>query len=233
MVVTQWNRRSQTLRTYAHVERLPSGSRPQPVSHRCESLGSGRLLSDASRSRCCRHGSGGSIPEADTSNSVEHSSVRSFVVAFSVGATRPQTVSRRVAGSPLVFRPLLLERRSHSAELTPWCDAPGRRPARPRSAELPSLVSVFEREVTSLSAVQRRSRDRMCAGQGAIVTAMPASLMMHASRFPGPESTSCSGIHRSGMFAVCRVSPLSLTGKPSGPRCPGAFHGSAFWRLRV
>ena len=39
--------------------------------------------------------------------------------------------------------------------------------------------------------------NRMCAGQGAIVTELTVR-----ARFPGPESTSCSGIPRLKIFTV-------------------------------
>ena len=135
-------------------------TRPQQDSHRCENLCSNRSLSDASPWRCARTKCTGAHAQRHVC-SVEQ--VRSALSSLpSIGANRRQTVSRLVAAPPLLFRELLIKRRSHSLDLNPDRQSGTRlagscKQLRPHSRELPSLVSDFEMKVALLSAVQRRS----------------------------------------------------------------------------
>ena len=136
-------------------------TRPQQDSHRCENLCSSRSLFDASQRsphlpkqvrRFRRH-----------ARSIEHSSVRSFVVTLSTlayaNAGRCQPTAN---GIPTGSRsPASLPRTSNQASLPhfgtePWLTT-RQATGKPHSRVLPSLVSDFEMNVTLLSAVQRRS----------------------------------------------------------------------------
>jgi hypothetical protein len=136
-------------------------TRPQQDSHHCENLCSNRSLFDASPSVVPVQKRTGTTASRHVC-SVEQ--VRSALSSLpSIGANRRQTVSRLVAASPLLFRELLLKRRSHSLDLNPDRQirhAAGwqlRNSCGPLSRELPSLVSDFELKVALLSAVQRKS----------------------------------------------------------------------------
>ena len=97
-----------------------------------------------------------------------------------VGATRQQTVSRLVAAPPFLFRELLLERRSHSLELTPWLTT--RQATGIAALHRASLVSVgLQNEGHVAIRCSTEVLDRMCAGQGAIVT----ELTQVSHVFPG------------------------------------------------
>lgn len=136
-------------------------TRPQQDSHHCENLCSNRSLFDASPSVVPVQKRTGTTASRHVC-SVEQ--VRSALLSLpSIGANRRQTVSRLVAAPPLLFRELLLKRRSHSLDLNPDRQirhATGwqlRNSCGPLSRELPSLVSDFELKVALLSAVQRKS----------------------------------------------------------------------------
>ncbi len=139
-----------------------------------------------------------------------------------VGATRQQTVLRLVAAPPLPFRELLLERRSHSLELTPWLTT--RQATGLAALRRVSLVSVGLRNgghvaircsTEVLGPYVRRTRRH---------SHRDSRQLCHKPRFPGPESTSCSGIPRSRMFAIHHVSFISHW-QALGSTFPWAFRG--------
>jgi hypothetical protein len=141
-------------------------TRPQQDSHHCENLCSNRSLFDASPSVVPVQNRTGTTASRHVCSVEQVRSALSSLpweLKFLIGANRRQTVSRLVAAPPLLFRELLLKRRSHSLDLNPDRQirhATGwqlRNSCGPLSRELPSLVSNFELKVALLSAVQRKS----------------------------------------------------------------------------
>ena len=159
-------------------------TRPQQDSHRRENLCSNRSLSDASPWRCARTKRTGTHAQRHVC-SIEQ--VRSALSSLpSIGANRRQTVSRLVAAPPLLFRELLIKRRSHSLDLNPDRQSGTRLAGSCKTAaaafQRASLVSVGLRNEGCVAIrCSTEVLDRMCAGQGAIVT----ELTQVSHVFPG------------------------------------------------